>query len=278
MDGSWLRRRYIYTRTYLLNPFRPAIFGLPFMFRMQPELTSGEQLYSLVWSNCKRFIRRSASKAPSRAGSRAASPVYVTSLSPCAIGGKCHQQCCQSLHTIVCLRVLLTVARCGAEAIRATQRAPLVPRVRVCMVRGLLSALLCSHTLPRRAALQATRWSETSRGGTRRRPPVLWSLTPTPTPTRVTRRGRSHVPRVRLAPLSTIRAAQCSAASATQCRVDVSCCAAGHRAGGNNRRRVAPRHLSPEEKVAQEVRWCRPLFFLQALLCAAAGAVGVNTV
>jgi hypothetical protein len=122
MDGSWLRRRYIYTRTYLLNPFRPAIFGLPFMFRMQPELTSGEQLYSLVWSNCKRFIRRSASKAPSRAGSRAASPVYVSSLSPCAIGGKCHQQCCQSLHTTVCLRVLLTTSCCRSMRCRGDPR------------------------------------------------------------------------------------------------------------------------------------------------------------
>ncbi|KAG3021495.1 hypothetical protein PC121_g976 [Phytophthora cactorum] len=51
-----LSRKLSYSAVYFKNPFRPVPFGSPNLVRLCPELTSGLQLYQLVWERVKQYV------------------------------------------------------------------------------------------------------------------------------------------------------------------------------------------------------------------------------
>ncbi|KAE8901676.1 hypothetical protein PF007_g4601 [Phytophthora fragariae] len=51
-----LSRKLSYSAVYFKNPFRPVPFGSPNLVRLCPELTSGLQLYRLVWERVKQYV------------------------------------------------------------------------------------------------------------------------------------------------------------------------------------------------------------------------------
>ncbi|CAI5734046.1 unnamed protein product [Hyaloperonospora brassicae] len=51
-----LSRKLSYSAVYFKNPFRPVPFGSPNIVRLCPELTSGLDLYQLVWERVKRYV------------------------------------------------------------------------------------------------------------------------------------------------------------------------------------------------------------------------------
>jgi ubiquitin C-terminal hydrolase len=54
-----LSRKLSYSALYFKNPFRPAPFGIPHLVRICPELTSGFDLYKLVWQRVRRYVEAS---------------------------------------------------------------------------------------------------------------------------------------------------------------------------------------------------------------------------
>lgn len=51
-----LSRKLSYSAVYFKNPFRPVPFGSPNLVRLCPELSSGLQLYQLVWERVKEYV------------------------------------------------------------------------------------------------------------------------------------------------------------------------------------------------------------------------------
>ncbi|KAG7395866.1 Ubiquitin carboxyl-terminal hydrolase 32 [Phytophthora boehmeriae] len=51
-----LSRKLSYSAVYFKNPFRPVPFGSPNLVRLCPELTTGLQLYQLVWERVKQYV------------------------------------------------------------------------------------------------------------------------------------------------------------------------------------------------------------------------------
>jgi ubiquitin carboxyl-terminal hydrolase 6/32 len=49
-------RKLSYSALYFKNPFRPVAFGLPNLLRLCPELTTGYELYQMVWKRVHRFV------------------------------------------------------------------------------------------------------------------------------------------------------------------------------------------------------------------------------
>ncbi|KAJ8577065.1 hypothetical protein ON010_g2141 [Phytophthora cinnamomi] len=58
-----LSRKLSYSAVYFKNPFRPVPFGSPNLVRLCPELTSGLQLYQLIWERVKQYVGPNA-KSP----------------------------------------------------------------------------------------------------------------------------------------------------------------------------------------------------------------------
>ncbi|TMW65897.1 hypothetical protein Poli38472_003662 [Pythium oligandrum] len=54
-----LSRKLNYSALYFKNPFRPAPFGIPNLVRFCPELTTGYDLYKLVWLRVQRYVKGS---------------------------------------------------------------------------------------------------------------------------------------------------------------------------------------------------------------------------
>lgn len=52
-----VRRQFTPSSRYSIYPFRPTLFGTPFIIRVQPDLLDGPELYNLVLSTVKRYIR-----------------------------------------------------------------------------------------------------------------------------------------------------------------------------------------------------------------------------
>uniref|UniRef100_M4BUT5 ubiquitinyl hydrolase 1 n=1 Tax=Hyaloperonospora arabidopsidis (strain Emoy2) TaxID=559515 RepID=M4BUT5_HYAAE len=55
-----LSRKLSYSAVYFKNPFRPVPFGSPNIVRLCPELTSGLNLYQLVWERVKKYVGSNA--------------------------------------------------------------------------------------------------------------------------------------------------------------------------------------------------------------------------
>ncbi|KAG2517128.1 hypothetical protein JM18_007895 [Phytophthora kernoviae] len=51
-----LSRKLSYSAVYFKNPFRPVPFGSPNLVRLCPEITTGLQLYQLVWERVKQYV------------------------------------------------------------------------------------------------------------------------------------------------------------------------------------------------------------------------------
>ncbi|CEG43733.1 ubiquitinspecific protease [Plasmopara halstedii] len=51
-----LSRKLSYSAVYFKNPFRPVPFGSPNLVRLCPDLSSGLQLYQLVWERVKSYV------------------------------------------------------------------------------------------------------------------------------------------------------------------------------------------------------------------------------
>ena len=66
---------------YPVAPFRPSVFGVPFLIRFQPDIADGLELYNLVIANVKRFIRCRLPLTASRASSSLSHRVGMLSTS-----------------------------------------------------------------------------------------------------------------------------------------------------------------------------------------------------
>ncbi|CAK4376833.1 unnamed protein product [Aphanomyces euteiches] len=53
-----ISRKLGYSPIYFKNPFRPTPFGLPDLIRLCPEMTTGAELYAMVYDRVKRFVRK----------------------------------------------------------------------------------------------------------------------------------------------------------------------------------------------------------------------------
>ncbi|ETV95896.1 hypothetical protein H310_10934 [Aphanomyces invadans] len=54
-----ISRKLGYSPLYFKNPFRPMPFGTPDLVRVCPEMTTGAELYAMVWERVHRFLKRS---------------------------------------------------------------------------------------------------------------------------------------------------------------------------------------------------------------------------
>ncbi|KAF0688031.1 Aste57867_20313 [Aphanomyces stellatus] len=53
-----ISRKLGYSPIYFKNPFRPSPFGVPDLVRLCPEMTTGAELYEMVWERVKRYVKK----------------------------------------------------------------------------------------------------------------------------------------------------------------------------------------------------------------------------